>query len=143
MKILLWLKGLVGNNPKTSIAIGVFVAILVFLLSRPAHAAEIDLRMGSSFAGGGNGPVLGLNAIFPQGNFDLYAGTLLWGSTPSVPNNWSWEAGFRACKAHLCASLGASYLQRTDWVDGSHANFNLELMWRFDWHPVNGIAITH
>ena len=116
MKILLWLKGLVGNkyqdlnrhwcirrHPGVS-----SITSRACSRNRPTHGVIFSQAVVM------DPYYLGLNAIFPQGNFDLYAGTLLWGSTPSVPNNWSWEAGLRACKAHLCASLGASYLQRTN-----------------------------
>src|SRR5207253_2542280 len=53
MRWLLWFKGIVGNNRKVTIAIVMFIVLLVWALWRPLHAAELDLRLGSSFAGGG------------------------------------------------------------------------------------------
>src|SRR5438132_9125672 len=89
MKVLLWLKGIVGNNKKITIAIVMFIALLVWALWRPLHAAEVDLRLGSSFSGGGAGPVLGLDLRYtlPQ-RTEVFTGTTLWGATHEIANNW-------------------------------------------------------
>jgi hypothetical protein len=134
---------LVGNAPKTAILIGIFILILCGLFWRCSSAAEIDVRGGYSFSHG-NGPVLGLQAYFPIGNrVDVFAGTLLWGDTQTDPNNWSWEAGLRTCRWKVCASLGASYLQRIDSVNGSHTNYNLELSYLIGWHRIQSIDFSH
>lgn len=142
--IIAWIRGLVGNSKKAAILIGVFILILCGLSWRCSKAAEIDLRAGSSFGPGRSGPVLGLNLYFPVGNrVDLYAGTIMWGTTAVVASNWSWEAGFRTCRWRVCASLGASYLQREDSIDASHTNYNLELIYLIGWHRVQSIDLTH
>ena len=142
--IIAWIKGLVGNSPKAAILIGVFILILCSLAWRCSKAAEIDLRTGSSFGPGGSGPVLGMQLYFPIGNaVGLYAGTLMWGATSIVPNNWSWEGGFRTCRWRFCASLGASYLQREDWIDASHTNYNLELTYLIGWHRIQSFDLAH
>jgi hypothetical protein len=142
--IALYLLRLVGNYWKAAIGIFAFIVILVIVCCRPLHAAEIDLRAGSSFGPGHSGPVLGLNLYQPIGNdVDLYASTLLWGRTSVVASNWDWSAGFRACRWSLCASLGASYLERTDALDSTHTNFRLELSYRFAWHRFQSIDFAH
>ena len=143
MKFLLWLRGIVGNSPMVTALIVLFILILCVVLWRPLHAAELDLRLGSSFKGGGSGPVLGLDAHFPQGGFDVVAGTDLWGATSTVPNNWDWHAGIHACRWSICAALGAAYLQRIDQVDGSHTNFYLSLSYLFGWRRVQSLDIIH
>jgi hypothetical protein len=138
------IRNLVGNSSKTTILIGIFILILCGLAWRCSSAAEIDLRMGPSFGPGASGAVLGMQLYFPVGNqVDLYAGTLLWGSTPLAPNNWDWSAGFRTCRWKVCASLGASYLQRIDAVNGSHTNFNLELSYALGWKRLSSIDMSH
>lgn len=143
MKFLEWLRGITGNPIKALILVVVFIAVLCLALCRPVKAAEVDLRLGASYHGGQTGPVAGLNAIFPQGQFDLYAGALLWGRAGPTPNNWSWEAGIRGCRWSICASFGGAYLQNIDRLNGSHTNFNLELAYVFGWSRVKSIAITH
>lgn len=139
-----YLRGLVGNGWQAVIGIFVFILVLVVLSTRCSHAAEIDLRAGSSFGPGHSGPVLGLNLYQPIGNdVSLYAGTLMWGRTAVAANNWDWHAGFRACRWSFCASLGASFLQRIDAVNGAHTNYNLELAYRIGWHRVQSIDFAH
>lgn len=143
MKCLLAIRNLVGNNLKTSVLIAVFIVILCTLAYR-CSAAEIDLRMGSSFGPGGEGAVLGMEMFFPVGDgVDLYGGTTLWGATQDTGNNWDWHGGFRTCRGPFCACLGASYLKNTDSVDGSHANFNLGLSYTIGWHRVQNLVLTH
>lgn len=144
--ILQYLRGLVGNGLSATVAIFVFILVLVLLATRcsKAHGAEIDLRAGSSFGPGHFGPVLGLQLYQPIGNeVYLYGGTLLWGKTSTAENNWDWHAGFRACRWSFCASLGASFLQRIDAVNGAHTNYNLELAYRIGWHRVQSIDFAH
>lgn len=146
MKIVLYLRRLIGNNPKASIGVGLFILILIYLAIRPAKAAEVDLRAGSSIATG-TGPVLGLSLYTPLGDhLDGYASAILWGSTEHNASNWSWQAGLRTCRGQLCASLGASYLQRIDYANDSHTNFNLELSWKLGWKKLPrlcGIDLVH
>ena len=142
MSVLLYLKRLIGNNPKASIGVGIFILILL-LLSWRANAAEVDFRLGSSFATG-TGPVIGLSVHEPIGDrLDWYASALLWGKTEEAESNWSWQTGVRTCRWSFCASLGASYLQRMDGVNDSHTNFNLELSWLVGWHRVSSIDLAH
>lgn len=144
MKIWNYLRGLVGNGWQATIAILIFIIVLVVLSTRCSHAAEIDLRAGSSFGPGHSGPVLGLNLYQPIGNdVYLYAGTLLWGKTSTVASNWDWHGGFRACRWNVCASLGASYLQTVDAVNGAHTNYNLEFAYRFNWWRLASIDFAH
>ena len=143
MKILEWLRGITGNPIKALILVILFFVVLCLALCRPVHAAEVDLRLGASYHGGDTGPVVGLNALFPQGQFSLYTGVLLWGKAGPVPNNWSWEAGLRGCRWAICASLGGAYLQNIDRLNGSHTNFNLELSWLLDRPRLRSIDITH
>lgn len=144
--VLTYLRGLVGNGWQAAVGIFLFILILVILSTRcsKASGAEIDLRAGSSFGPGRSGPVLGLNLYQPISNdVYLYGGTLLWGRTSRVENNWDWHGGFRACRWDFCASLGASYLQRIDAVNGAHTNYNLELAYRFSWWRLASIDIAH
>lgn len=143
-KVLAWLRGLVGNKWKEALAIFAFIALLCLVMCQPVHSAEIDLRAGTSVGHGGMGPVLGINALFPQGNgLSLYAGTLLWGATSELPNNWSWEGGLRGCRWAICLSIGASYWQRTDLRIGSHTNFNLAFSWMLPFKRFRSIDVDH
>lgn len=136
---------IVGNGKAATILILVFIVILCGLLWRKAHAEEHTyLRVGSAFGPGGAGPVIGLDFRFPQGNdFDLYAGTLLWGNTPKSDTNWDWHAGIRTCRWRVCANLGAAYVQRTDANNGTHTNFNLGLSYQFNWWRLTSIDYAH
>jgi hypothetical protein len=133
---------IVGNKPGVTILILVFISILIALAWRCSKAADVVVRPGIGYGAGGLAPVLGLDLRFPQGNdLDLYAGTLLWGNTARTDTNWDWHIGFRTCRGHFCASLGAAYLQREDALNGSHANFALGLEYRFGkpWYRIEGI----
>lgn len=146
MKIWDYLRRLVGNGWQATVGILIFIIVLVVLVTRchSVHAAEIDLRAGSSFGPGKSGPVLGLNLYQPIGqDVYAYAGTLLWGRTAVVASNWDWHAGFRACRWDLCASLGAAYVQDIDAVNGAHTNYNLELAYRFSWWRLASLDIAH
>lgn len=139
-----WLIGVLGNRWKEALGVIAFIAVLCIAFCRPAHSAEVDLRAGSSFGPGGYGPVLGLNLYFPIGNtVDLFASTTLWGATSVVPSNWDWTAGVRTCRWRICASLGASYLQRVDSVIGSHTDYALELSYLIGWKRVSSIDVAH
>jgi Lipid A 3-O-deacylase (PagL) len=143
---LLWLKGIVANNVKATVLILAFIVILCLLSYRCSAATldEVDLRAGTSYGPGGEGPVLGFQLYFPVGPGDhLYAGTHLWGATQVVASNWDWHGGYETCRGRFCADLGAAYLQRTDSVDGSHANFNLELRYLIGWKRVSSLDLTH
>ncbi|MGH7743927.1 MAG: hypothetical protein ACREQ5_03790 [Candidatus Dormibacteria bacterium] len=146
-KLWTYLRGLVGNSKPATIGILVFILILIVLASRcsVAKGAEVDLRPGVSF-GHSSGPVLGLRYLQPIAGLhgaNVYVGTLLWGTTATEANNWSWEGGLRACRWSLCASLGAAYLQRIDALNGAHTNFNLELSYLLNWHRVSSIDVSH
>ena len=144
MRVLLWLKGIVGNNRKITIAIVAFIVLLVWALWRPLHAAELDLRLGSSFAGGGAGPVLGLDLHYPlPQRTDVFAGTTLWGATHEIASNWDWHLGLRGCRWQLCFALGAAYMQRIDTVIGSHTDYLLEVSYFLPWARVPSIDVTH
>lgn len=131
-KAIAYLRQLVGNGKAATIGIFTFILILAFLCWRPAHAAEIDIRAGTSFGTEGYGPTLGLEfakPIAPNKGLSWIAGTDLWGSTTynlkTVPNNWDWHTGIESCRWRLCASIGAAYVQRVDAINGAHTNFNL------------------
>lgn len=134
-------------NVKGYILVGIFIAAVVALLWRgcsTAKAAEFDLRAGASFGPGRTGPVLGLEAYTPIGNrVEFAAGTDIWGSTSVAPTNWDWHAGFRTCRWRVCASLGASYVQRVDAVNGAHTNYALGLSYLFGWSRVRSIDYVH
>lgn len=135
---------LFGNPKRATLLIFVFIVILCLVVWRSVSAAEIDLATGVSFGPGRSGPVLGMDFRLPQGrDVDLFAGTLVWGETTMAPNNWDWHAGFRACRWQLCASLGASYLQRVDAVNGSHTNYFLGLTWRPQLGRLDSIGMSH
>lgn len=140
-----WLTRVVGNGKAATLLILLFIVILCVLGTRCAHAdGELDFRAGTSFGPGGSGPVIGMQLYYPIGTgLDLYAGTLLWGATATVPNNWDWHTGFRTCRWNLCASLGASYLQRVDAVNGAHTNYNLELSYLIGWKRLASIDLAH
>lgn len=140
---VVWASGVVGNAAKVRVIIIAFIILLILVMCRSVKAAELDFLAGSSFLGGGNGPVIGLDGHFPVGQFDVFAGTRLWGATRYVPNNWSWEAGYHACRWSICAAFGATYLQRVDVINGSHANFFLELQYLLPWKRVKTITIDH
>lgn len=146
MTPLEWFRGLVGNATKATVLIGIFVLVLLLLWSRCARAVEIDLRPGMSFgpATGGNGPVLGLQAHWDQGEgYDLFAGTTLWGKTPNIDNNWDFDGGIRGCRWSFCAALGATYFVKTDRLNGSNLNFFLGLAYKIGWHRVSAIELQH
>lgn len=144
MKALKWLLGILGNKWKEALGVIAFIALLCLAFCQPTHSAEVDLRAGTSFGPGGYGPALGLQLYFPVSNgVDAYAGTILWGKTSLVPNNWDWHIGVRACRTRWCASLGASYLQRIDDVNGARTNFNLELSWLIGWKRCHSVDFTH
>ncbi len=131
-----YIRQLVGNNKATTIGIFAFIVVLCVLFARctPAHADEVDVRAGSSFGTQGTGPVLGLQFKHTEAQYDIFAGTLLWGSTHYngliVPNNWDWHAGIESCRGVICAGIGATYVQRIDAINGGHTNFYLQLSWR-------------
>lgn len=145
-----YIKLLVGNGKAATIGIFAFIIVLSLCFCHSARAGEIDIRAGSSFGTQGYGPVLGLQVIEPLKDFNqvnLYAGTLLWGSTTlhgqTVPNNWDWHGGIQGCHGAVCASLGMVYVQRVDAINGAHTNFNLELSWKIGWHRLSSIDVTH
>jgi hypothetical protein len=128
---------------KTSIAIGLFVLLLLYAAFVRAQT-HVDVTTAASFGKGTSGAVLGLNVIFPQSdNLDIFTGTDLWGATDTVPNNWDWHLGFEACKPWFCASIGAGYLQRIDELNGSHAEYFLRLSHRFDWGRLHSVDVFH
>lgn len=134
-KILSYVWKLVGNGKAATIGIFLFIALLIFFLYRPAHGAEVDLTVGSSFGSEGYGPVLGFDVrqpLSPNKGLNLYAGTDLWGNTThagqTVPNNWDWHGGIESCRWRFCARIGAVYVQRIDAINGAHTNFNLGLL---------------
>ena len=134
-KALLWIKGLVGNNKQASIAIGLFILLLVLLLVRcTAHAADADsvnLVAGTEVVTGGTAPALGLRIVVPaRGDFNWYAGTTLLGKTEKTANNWAWFGGIEGCRWRLCAHIGPAYLQNIDALNGAHTNYNLGLTFR-------------
>jgi hypothetical protein len=149
-KVIAWVRQLVGNGAAATVGIGMFIVICLLAFCHRAKAGEIDFRAGSSFGTEGVGPVIGLQVWTPLKTFNqvnAFAGTLLWGSTTfkgqTVPNNWDLHAGFEGCHGPFCAALGALYLQRIDAVNGSHANFCLQLAYRFGWRRVSGIEVVH
>lgn len=145
-KILTYLRGLVGNNVAATIGIFAFIAVFCLFSCHKARGDELDIRGGTSF-GHSSGPVIGLQYLHPISGLpaaSFYAGTLLWGKTSHEANNWDWHAGIQVCKwEHLCASLGATYVQRLDDLNGAHTNYNLELSYRFGFHRFSSIDLTH
>ena len=137
---------LVSN--KAAWLVYLFIMLLCVLLwARVARSAEVDLRFGSSMIHGGAAPVVGLDLKFQQDpSLALVAGTLLWGENHWTGTNWSWQAGFEACRWQICGSLGAAYVQRIDRLSGSHANFSLQLAYRPTWgrrYRFNGVDWAH
>lgn len=128
------IRNLVGNNKTATIGIFLFIFLFVVAGTKCAHGAELDLRTGVSFGGGGTGAVLGANVQVPLNEKTLYfvAGTDLWGKTAKTENNWDWHTGIEACRGNFCATLSASYLQRIDAINGSHTNFGLGLSYKFN-----------
>lgn len=125
-----YIRRLVGNSLGGTIGIFLFILLVLFMLWRPAHAAEVDTVVGSSFGTEGYGPVLGLNLRSPlQPGLDWYAGTDLWGSTTfagkAVPNNFDWHVGLEGCKWRFCAGIGPAFVQRVDAINGAHTDFYL------------------
>jgi hypothetical protein len=132
-KVIAYIRQLVGNGKAATIGIFAFIVILCLLFGR-CHAAEVDLAAGSSFGTEGYGPVLDLTykqPITSNPGLSAIAGTDLWGSTvkggQTVPNNWDWHAGLETCRWHVCADLGAAYVQRVDAINGAHTNYVLGL----------------
>jgi hypothetical protein len=133
-------------NAKTFALVGLFIVIVIVLLFRcsTAKSAEFDLRGGASFGPGRTGPVLGLQIYEPIGNqVDVFAGTIIWGKTSVAATTWDWHAGFRTCRWSVCASLGASYLQNVDAVNGAHTNYYLGLSYVFGWSRIRSIDYVH
>jgi hypothetical protein len=132
-------------NWKTVALVGVFIVIFLTMLWRcNAHATEFVAYTGSSFGPSGSAPVLGFDARWPQGNVvDIIAGTTIWGPTAKADTNWDWHVGIRTCRGPFCASLGASYLQRIDDVNGSHTNYLLGLSYRFNWWRLDNVGFIH
>jgi hypothetical protein len=132
-----YVRRLVGNGTAATIGILLFIALLAFLLYRPAHAAEVDINAGSSFGTEGYGPTLGLTykqEITPNKGLNFIAGTTLWGSTTfqseTVPNNWDWHLGLQSCRWDFCADLGPAFVQRIDVINGAHTNFHLGISYQ-------------
>lgn len=129
-----YIRQLVGNGKAATIGIFGFIIVLCLIFSRCAQADEVDLRAGSSFGTEGTGPVIGLQVKHYQADYDIFAGTLLWGSTKYktlvVPNNWDWHIGLESCRGEVCAGIGAAYVQRVDAINGAHTNFFLQLSWK-------------
>lgn len=137
---------LVGNGPAATVGIFLFIIIMCLLFWRHASAAEVDLRVGSSFGQHGSyGPVLGFRVLQPLGNdVSLAVGTNLWGSTGLTSNNWNWDVGFQSCRwARFCAGIGAAYVQRIDAFNGAHTNYVLGLAYKIGWRRISSIDITH
>jgi len=131
-----YIRQLVGNGKVATIGIFVFIVILCLLFWRSGHAAEVDLRAGSSFGTEGTGPVIGFHFRQPLNDQQLYvfAGTDLWGSTiyrdATVPNNWDWNVGLETCRWRICGSIGADFLQRIDAINGAHTDYMLGLSYQ-------------
>jgi len=137
----------VGNGKVVTIGILTFLALLCFLIWRPAHSAEVDVVAGSSFGSEGYGPTLGLDykqSIKPNKDLYFIAGTDLWGSTThdskTVPNNWDWHLGLQSCRWNFCADLGPAFVQRVDAINGAHTNFHLGITYQISdrWSVVLG-----
>lgn len=131
MKFLVWLRGLVGNNLRATILIGVFLLLLVFFAARCSAAVEADLSGGASFGCLKYAPVMGLDirAPFAPG-FGWNAGVALWGNDGTTRNNFDWHGRVEFSRGAFGAGLGVAYLQNIDQVNGSHGEFSLELFWR-------------
>ena len=139
---------LVGNGKAATIGIFIFIVILSVMFYRCSPAAEVDLGAGSSFGNSGYGPVLGLTVkqpLQPNHGLSFIAGTDLWGSTTyrgkTVLSNWDWHAGIETCRWRFCASIGPSFVQRVDAINGAHTNFHLGLSFKLTDRA--SIAIGH
>jgi len=131
MKFINWFLGLLGNNPKAKVLIFAFIAILVLLAYRCSAQVGVNLAAGASFGCLEQAPVLALDlrAPFAEG-FGWNVGTTLWGAASGVRNNWDWHARAEFSRWNFGAGIGMAYLQNIDAVNGSHAEFSLELFWR-------------
>jgi hypothetical protein len=134
MKLLLWARGLVGNNLKATVLIGVFVALLLFFAFR-AKADQpppsVHLLTAVSFGCLHGGPVLGVELeqeLAP--GISVSFGPTLWGTANGIANNWDWHARMQFSRGAFGAAIGPAYLQNIDSVNGSHAEMSLTLFWR-------------
>jgi hypothetical protein len=137
---------IMGNNKASSIGIVAFIVILVILSVRCAHAsgAELDFRTGYAFGNNQDSPVIGLDLYVPlKDDLNVFAGTMMWGASNKTANNWSWESGLRTCRWNVCASLGASYLQRIDAISGSHTNYYLGLTYLLPFERFHSVGFAH
>jgi hypothetical protein len=137
------IRNLVGNN--TAATIGIFLFIFLFVLAgTKCHGAELDLRTGVQFGGGGTGAVLGTDVRVPLNINTLYwvSGVDLIGKTSKASSNWDWHTGIESCRGNFCATLGASYLQNIDNINGAHTNFSLGLSYRFGGR-VSALGVFH
>lgn len=131
----LW--NLVGNNKAMRWLIYAFVAIVLLLAFRCSVAQpQVWVNPGASFGGGyPTGATLSLTLRLPLAS-EMYLdfGPTLWGSRGDVHNNWDYHARLTLSKimpvGELGAGIGIAYLQNTDALDGSHANFALLLFFR-------------
>lgn len=141
---VLKIRGLVGNNIKATILIAVFLIVLIFIAFRAkAGEPEVWITPAMSFAGSSpKGAALSMSLRVPVAD-GLYvdAGSTLWGATQAIRNNWDWHARMVVSRASRLgeygAGLGMAYLQNTDALNGSHANFSLMLFYR----PLRRVAL--
>lgn len=128
------------------IAVGTF--ILGFLGSSYhglGKHTEMDLVAGMSFAHHTDSAVLGTNlrwGLTPK--LDLFAGTDMWMPSQAAALNWDWHGGVRSCyDFNVCLSLGASYLQKIDAINGAHAEYFLSITYKFGSGRISDVGFMH
>ena len=141
-----WISNLWGNGPKEKVLIAIFIVIVLALATRCASAGELHLELGSEYLHGPSA-YLGLyyRAGYPDIEFEV--GTQQFGSYDhgeyARASNWSWMGGVRVARGPVFAGVAATYLQRTDTLNGSHAEYNLSLGYQGRWRWLDGVVLRH
>ena len=140
-----WVSSLWGNGPKEKILIAVFIVVVLLLAVRCSRAGELHVEGGAEYLHG-PAPYLGLYYRWGSG-VQFEAGTQQFGSYSSGEyerqSNWSWMAGMRVNRGPVFAGVGATYLQRIDVLNGSHAEYNLSLGYQGRWRYLDAIVVRH
>jgi hypothetical protein len=139
-----------GNNAKTMVVLGAFVAFLIlcFALGKRAYGAdvaEIGYIQVSSGAAVLRGPTSALNLAFAlpspfdRGDIIQTSATLIGSSTymgVQAPNNYAFSMQYITGLKNFDIGIGPSWMENPYPYNGSRVNFNLMIGYRFQRWPV-------
>lgn len=143
-----WFGRLLRNPRASQIASFLFVVLLVAAWATKCHGADLQFGMGSTIARGAT-PVLDVAVTTRRGaplDANWQFGLTLIGSSTygevDQPNQAALSALLVDGFGPLDIGLGAVFLQNTDIYNGSHANFALQLAYRFQRLPLT-VTVRH